>query len=239
MINETASEDSVRKALEPELGMINDSQLRDKAVKAWTMACRMGGYRRLEDVPTEQFDRLPSTSNLDHQKQTARIVASILKALKEFGVTGIDEDYAITAALCHDVGKPAEWRADQPGIYYHTATSGTFYGRNPAMPPMEDISYQVARHPIWGFHIALSVGMPERVAHAIGMHSVEGNNVRRTPEGTLVMIGDRIWWELVGEPKTTDQAAWREQGRARRIGAPGHLLGQVRERSCSSFTLGT
>nr|MDO8135806.1 hypothetical protein [Candidatus Njordarchaeum guaymaensis] len=46
-------EESVRKVLMPELELIGDTELREKVVKAWALACRMGGYRRLEDVPTE------------------------------------------------------------------------------------------------------------------------------------------------------------------------------------------
>lgn len=45
---ETATEESVRKSLEPELSLIHEKAFREKAVKAWTMACRIGGYARLE-----------------------------------------------------------------------------------------------------------------------------------------------------------------------------------------------
>lgn len=218
----TASEESVRNVLEPELNMISDPDLRDKAVKAWTIACRMGGYRRLEDCPTEQFERLPNTSNIEHQKQTARIAAAIIKVLKETGnPANVNEDYAVAAALCHDLGKPVEWRANASGIFYR----GVYYGKNPEMPPMEDTSYQAARHPVWGFHIALSVGMPERIAHAIGMHSREGDNIRRSPESLVVYFADHVWWQLIGQPKIIDKAWWRED-QARQVEAPENALGK-------------
>jgi putative nucleotidyltransferase with HDIG domain len=220
MTDETASEESVREVLEPELSMISNPDLRDKAVKAWTMACRMGGYKRLEDCPTEQFDRLPNTPNIEHQKQTARLAAAIVKALKEAGnPANVDEDCAITAALCHDLGKPVEWRADAPGMFYE----GVYYGKNPNMPPLEDTSYQAARHPVWGFHIALSVGMPERIAHAIGMHSREGDNIRRSPESIVVHLADQLWWQLIGQPKITEKAWWRES-KMTRVKVPSRVL---------------
>ena len=82
--SETASEETVRKALEPELSLIKDQSLREKAVKAWTMACQIGGYARLEDVPTEMYERHPKLSNIAHQKHTTRIAKAILDSISNF-----------------------------------------------------------------------------------------------------------------------------------------------------------
>jgi putative nucleotidyltransferase with HDIG domain len=217
---ETASEEDVRKVLEPELNMISDLDLGEKAVKAWTMACKMGGYENLEDCPLERFEDLPTTSNIDHQKETARFAAAIVKVIKELGnQANVNEDYVITAALCHDLGKPVEWRANASGIFYN----GVYYGKNSEMPHLEDTSYQVVRHPIWGFYIALTVGMPLRVAHAIGMHSMEGTHIQKTPEARIVSIADHLWWQLIGDPKVKNQARWREK-RAIFVEKPGNVL---------------
>jgi HD superfamily phosphodiesterase len=124
-----------------------------------------------------------------------------LKGLKELGVK-VDEDCVIAAAICHDVGKPIEWRKGQEGFYSNVLGAGTFYGKNKEMPDLEnEFSYQAARHPAWGFHLALLVGMPEHVAHAIMAHSLEGNLYLRTREALIVKEADEIWWEQVSYEK--------------------------------------
>ena len=206
------TESSVRASLEPELSLIGDPELRDQAVKAWTMACRIGGYDRLEDTPTEMYERHPNLSNLDHQKHTVRIAKGILDALAPLDVKDICEDYVLTACLCHDVGKPCEWRKGQTGLY----VGGTFYGPTSDMPQLEDqMHYQVARHPVWGFHIAMTVGMPLRVVHAIGAHSREGDGIQRSPEASIVNHADHIWWALIGNPRDAKTSHWRQSGAPR------------------------
>lgn len=202
------SEESVRRSLEPELSLIGDKDLRDKAVKAWTMSCRIGGYSRLEDVPTELYDRLPHISNLDHQKQATRMAKGIVDAIGSLAEGYINRDYVLTACLCHDVGKPCEWRAGEAGLY----VDRTFYGPTPDMPQLEgNMHYQVARHPVWGLHIALSVGMPPRVAHAIAAHSREGDLFERSPEAAIVQHVDTLWWQTIGYRNDTKKSHWRER----------------------------
>jgi len=103
---ETATEESVWKSLEPELSLIHE-----KAMKAWTMTCRIGGYARLEDMPTELYERHPPVLHIAHQKDTTRIAKAIVDAIAEFHELDVNEDYVLTASLCHDVGKPCEWRS--------------------------------------------------------------------------------------------------------------------------------
>jgi putative nucleotidyltransferase with HDIG domain len=198
MEKSTISKDEVRKGLMPELELIKDAGLREKVVEAWTLACKMGGYSRLEDIPSEAFEWAPDIPNIKHQKESARIAAALAKVLRESGVE-LNEDYCIAGALCHDLGKPIEWRNKQPGIYAIRNGTGTFYGKNPNMPSIGDkTSYQVARHPVWGFHIAMTVGMPEHLAHIIGSHSREGDLLLRSPEAWIVRYADEIWWSVVG-----------------------------------------
>ena len=205
------TEESVRKSLEPELNLIQDKELRDKAVKAWTMSCRIGGYEKLEDVPTEMYGRHPDTSNIMHQKHVVLMSKAILDTMKDF-LVNVNHDYVLTAALCHDVGKPCEWRKGQTGMYVY----GTFYGQTPDMPQLEDeMNYQIARHSVWGFHIAMSVGMPVRVAHAIGAHSREGAFIERTPEAAIVHHADHLWWGIIGNPQDTKKSSWRQKGAPR------------------------
>jgi putative nucleotidyltransferase with HDIG domain len=199
LLDGKVNEESVRETLVPELDLIRDVDLKVKAVKAWTLACQMGGYERLEDVPTEAFEWLPNVSNIQHQKDCARIASALAKVLKELGVH-LNEDYCVVGALCHDVGKPLEWRNNQPGYYAVRQGVGVFYGKNPEMPSIgQNASYQVARHSVWSFHIAMTVGMPEHLAHIVGAHSREGELLLRSPEAWVVRYADEIWWDEIAK----------------------------------------
>lgn len=190
-------EESVRKTLLPELEYVKDTELRDKAVKAWRLACEIGGYDRLEDVPTEAFELMPDVSNIQHQKGTARIAFALAKVNRELGVE-LNEDYCVVGALCHDVGKPIEWRNNQQGTFAVTQGLGVFYGRNANMPSLgENGSYQIARHSVLGLYVAMTVGMPEHVIHIISSHSKEGDFLLRSPEAWIVKYSDEIWWAEV------------------------------------------
>jgi putative nucleotidyltransferase with HDIG domain len=182
----------------PELKLVHDAALREKVVEAWTLSCSMGGYKRLEDVPTECFEQMPNTSNIDHQKGTTQIAVAMARCLKGLGVK-LNEDYVAAGALCHDVGKPIEWRNGQRGVYSTATGAGTFYGENHNMPSFEkDSSFQIARHPVWGFYVAVQVGMPDHVVHIIAAHSLEGQFLFRSKEALIVKEADEIWWEQVG-----------------------------------------
>ena len=190
-------EKSIRKALMPELKLIRNVELREKAVDAWTLACRLGGYTRLEDIPTEAFDWMPNVSNIQHQKDAARIASVLANVLVDLGVE-LNKDYCVTGALCHDLGKAMEWRSQQPGVYTIRKGVGVFYGKNPNMPSIGRVaSYQIARHSTWSFHIAMTVEMPEHIAHIVGSHSREGELLLRSPEAWVVRRADEIWWEQV------------------------------------------
>jgi hypothetical protein len=52
------------------------------------------------------------------------------------------------------------------------------------------------RHPAYGVHICLTVGLPEAVAHIAGAHSGEGELVVRSLEGTIVHLADIGYWTM-------------------------------------------
>jgi len=187
----------VKESLMPELELVSNAALRQKVVDAWTLSCSMGGYKRLEDIPTECFEQMPKISNIDHQKGTAHIAVAMARSLKDLGVQ-LNVDYVAAGALCHDVGKPIEWRNGQRGIYSTATGAGTFYGENQKMPSFaKHSSFQIARHPVWGFYVAVAVGMPDHVVHIISAHSLEGQFLFRSREALIVKESDEIWWEQV------------------------------------------
>jgi hypothetical protein len=57
---------------------------------------------------------------------------------------------------------------------------------------------------VYGAHIALTVGLPEVVAHTAGGHSAEGENVLRSLEATIVHYADRAFWRVLARAGMLD-----------------------------------
>jgi putative nucleotidyltransferase with HDIG domain len=107
-------------------------------------------------------------------------MADALEAL--LGPLGIDRDLLIACALCHDVGKPYEF----------SPRNRERWRANPAAA-----GFPAFRHPVYGAHIALAVGLPEAVAHTAGAHSAEGEGIMRSLENTIVHLADHAFWTIL------------------------------------------
>jgi putative nucleotidyltransferase with HDIG domain len=79
----------------------------------------------------------------------------------------IDRDLLIAGALCHDIGKP--WEFDPENRRRWEGRT-----RRAGLPSI--------RHPAFGVHICLTVGLPEEVAHCAAAHSDEGELLVRSLE---------------------------------------------------------
>jgi hypothetical protein len=53
-------------------------------------------------------------------------------------------------------------------------------------------------------YVALTVGLPEAVAHAAGAHSMEGEFVKRSLENTIVHFADHAYWHVLDRAKLLD-----------------------------------
>jgi hypothetical protein len=53
------------------------------------------------------------------------------------------------------------------------------------------------RHTVYGVHVALSAGLPEKIAHIAGAHSAEGQFVQRSLAGTIVHHADHAFWRVL------------------------------------------
>ena len=147
----------------PEASQIENQELRERVYDAWAISLAETEYAKIEDIPASGVPDSPPMKNgtqTDHLRAVARISLSIAKELKDtFGMSDIDMDEVIAGGLCHDLGKPFEfspknqerWKSDQ---------------RITGWPSI--------RHTVYGVHIALSAGLPEKIAHIAGAHSMEG-----------------------------------------------------------------
>jgi putative nucleotidyltransferase with HDIG domain len=174
---------SVRRSFAPELGEIVDADLREKVVEAWALALSQTEYTSIEAIPGSGGPGTPALkqgTQTEHLRGVARMAVGMADALEAVvGPLGIDRDVLLAGGLCHDLGKAfefsprnqARWRAD------------------PARAGFPSI-----RHPVYGVYLALTVGLPEAVAHIAGGHSAEGERIQRSLENTLVSAADHAFW---------------------------------------------
>jgi len=185
----------VRKSF-PELEEIQDAALRDKVVEAWALALSQTEFASVEEIrasgnpTTPVMERGTQTEHIRGVTRMAMAMADALQAV--VGPLGINRDLVIAAALCHDVGKPFEF----------SPRNQARWRDNPAA-----VGYPSIRHPVYGVHIALTVGLPEAVAHAAGAHSGEGERVMRSLENTVVHHADHAFWAIL-----TRAGALRDDG---------------------------
>ena len=170
----------------PELNEIQDKELRDKVVEAWAFALSQSEFTSIDQIKASGVPDSPPLKHgtqADHLRGVARVAQGIADGLeKVHGDIGIDRDLLWACALCHDVGKPFEfspgnrerWRSD-------VGASG----------------YPAIRHSVYGGHVALTVGLPEAVAHTAGAHSGEGELILRSLENTIVHYADGVYWRAL------------------------------------------
>ncbi len=177
--------DGVIKAL-PEAKQIKNQEIREKVYDAWAVSLATSGYKKIEDIPASGNPGTPvmkTGTQADHLRSVARLSAVIARELADtFPQFNVDMDEVIAGGLCHDLGKPFEF----------DAANQERWKSDPRVTGWPSI-----RHPVYGVHIALSVGLPEKIAHIAGAHSMEGENVRRSLVGTIVNHADYAFWRIL------------------------------------------
>src|SRR5688500_6144820 len=182
-----ALRDGVRASL-PEIEQIQDADLREKVVDAWALALSETEFERIEDIPPTGIPGSPAMlrgSQADHCRGVATMALGLVDGLEQaLGPIGVDRDVLIASGLCHDVGKPFEF--SQRNLERWRANPGAV--GNPSI-----------RHPVYGVHVALTVGLPEGVLHSIGAHSInaEGSFVAPSLENVIVQYADIAFWEVL------------------------------------------
>ena len=176
---------SVLEDLSPEINEIRNEELRRKAIEAWSLSLASSSYARLADVPgwgdIDNF-YLKRGNQPTHLRGVARMAMMIVDDFtRQFPDVVVDRDIVVCGALCHDLGKTYEfdpvnqkrWKADPTKV-----GDPTF------------------RHSVYGVHIALTVGLPEEVAHICLGHSREGVFVSLSTECNIVREADHLWWTI-------------------------------------------
>jgi putative nucleotidyltransferase with HDIG domain len=171
----------------PELALIKNEELRGKCIDVWALALSETEFERIEDLrgsgnwdsPEMQGQRSQAT----HLRSVTMMAVAMAEALEKIvGPLGIDYDILIAGGLCHDVGKPFEF---SPRNHERWRTKPQASG------------WPAVRHPVYGAHLALTVGLPEAVVNAACGHSREGEFIQRSLETTCVHAADKGFWQVM------------------------------------------
>ncbi len=179
----------------PEVEEIGDAGLREKVVEAWATALdgsSFGAIAEMRPSGNPNTPPLKTGTQTDHIRGVTRLAMGMADELVEmFPDLKVDRDILIAGGLCHDVGKPWEFDPENQ----------TRWKKAPRAA-----GYPSIRHPGYGVHICLSVGLPEEVAHIAGGHSGEGELITRSLENTIVNHADHAFWRILGAGDLLDEA---------------------------------
>ena len=162
----------------PEVALIGDQALQAKVVEAWAYAIANSSFPSIRDIPPAG-----NPDKTDHLRGVTRLAIGIAKEMgSAYPELEIDMDVIIAGGLVHDVGKA--WEFD-PVNRDRWKQSQKRFGR-PSV-----------RHPAYGAHICLTVGLPEEVAHIAMAHSGEGELLLRSLECMIVHQADYTFWNTL------------------------------------------
>lgn len=170
----------------PEILWIGDEALRAGVTDAWAAAIASSSLSRIGDMkPSGNYDSRPlrTGTQADHMRSVTRMAVKIAEEMAGlFPGFSYDRDILIAGSLCHDIGKV--WEFDPENVARWKADP-----RKVGMPSL--------RHPGYGIHICLTLGLPEAVAHMAAAHSGEGELLVRSLENTILHWADYTFWKVV------------------------------------------
>jgi putative nucleotidyltransferase with HDIG domain len=186
----------------PEIGWIADASLRAGVTDAWAAAVASSSFRRIGDMkPSGNYDSTPLRhgTQADHIRSVTRMAVKIAEEMAGlFPEFRYDRDILIAGCLCHDIGKV--WEFDPANVRRWKA--------NPRAVGMPSL-----RHPGYGIHICLTMGLPEAVAHMAAAHSGEGELLVRSLENTILHWADYTFWRVVeAGGQFADSDPWLQGG---------------------------
>jgi putative nucleotidyltransferase with HDIG domain len=171
-------EEEIKGLFGPQLDMIEDSEIREKVIKAWIMGCEKGGYEKVDELLEIPFTLLTDTHGVNFIEHTIAVTEGAIGlavAQKETYNTmpyEIDMNRLVAGGLLHDVGKLMEIERDPEGGF-RKSRSG-----------------KCARHPISGAILAAEVGLPEEYVNTIACHAKEGDGRPQVIETVLIHQAD-------------------------------------------------
>jgi 23S rRNA maturation-related 3'-5' exoribonuclease YhaM len=194
----------------PEVEWIEDKELRAKVIDAWVAAIESSSFSRLGDMkPSGNYDSRPLRhgTQADHIRSVTRLAVKTAEEMDSlFPAFTYDRDILIAGCVCHDIGKV--WEFDPENVRRWKADP-----RATGLPSI--------RHPGYGLHICLAMGLPEAVAHCAAAHSGEGELLVRSLENTILHWADYTFWRVVeAGAQFADTDPWLDGELGERSGHP-------------------
>lgn len=166
----------------PELGWINNQELRESTAHTWELALEKSV------LTADDLDRIPFTllcgpgmnvSFMAHKRCVVHLARVCGEKMNEFfrDQLPVNMDVLISGAILADVGKLLEYELDEEG----KAVQGK-YGK-------------YLRHPFSGVSLAEQCGIPPEVCHIIAAHAGEGDLIKRSTEAYIVHHADFMAFE--------------------------------------------
>ena len=167
----------------PELGEINDSDLRDKVIAVWEEALTKKGWN-IETLKRMPFTLLVADVNIsfiEHVRTVCRMCIAMEKELNDMysDRVSLNHDHLVAGALLADVGKIFEY--DESGDKFVKSEQGKYL-----------------RHPFTGVGLSFRHDLPDEVMHIIAVHSKEGEGFQRTAEAIIFHHADFTDFEIIG-----------------------------------------
>ena len=160
------------------LERIGSTELREKVVKAWVLACERGGWKSLDDLRAMPFTLLTNTRGINFIEHTIAVTEGAYglakaqeEAYRELPYQ-IDYDRLLAGGLLHDVGKLLEFERDKQGSFRKSRAG------------------MCARHPISGTAVAYEVGLSNEMLNTIACHAKEGDGRPQVLETVLIHQAD-------------------------------------------------
>ena len=170
----------------PEIAQVQDTDLQAKAVEAWAHALAHSSFNSIREIPpagNPDVNEAKRGDQTDHLRGVTRLAIGIAREMQAaYPELAIDMDVIIAGGLLHDVGKAWEFDPENRARWKERQ-------RQTGRPSI--------RHPAYGAHICLTVGLPEEIAHIAMAHSGEGELLVRSLECMIVHQADYTFWNTL------------------------------------------
>lgn len=187
------AETDISKLFASVLERIKNTDLRDKVVRTWTLACERGGWQSVDELKKMPFTLLVDTHGINFIEHTIAVTegaCGLARAQEEAYAKmpyPINYDRLLAGGLLHDVGKLLETEKDGQGGFRKSRGG------------------QCLRHPISGTTLAHEAGIRDEVVlNTIACHAKEGEGAPKCLETVLIHQADFATFDpLVAKGKGT------------------------------------
>ena len=155
----------------PEINLVTDKELAEKAVAVWVRFWEHSRWERIEDVPFN--DQGLPLKLVSHTRSVIRGAIALADILKEEQKTKVDTDLLILACFLHDVSKIAEYDSHDKNGNAVKSEAGRLY-----------------QHAFLGAAMALEAGFPPKLVSIILLHTDQSNRQSDAVECTLLKCAD-------------------------------------------------